>query len=294
MVARINKIRFTSNGNWTAPAGVTFVILRGCGGGGGGGGGEAGQDGFTRTQCAGSGGGGAIVSTQIVPVTPGTTYAVTIGAGGAGGAKAISTASNGTDGGDTTFDSLATFLGASHGRGGDRSGNRFTGGGLPVRGYRRQYKLDLDGFGTLIFSRFWDQQPGAGGHGMDMTGFASGFDGDPSFQQLPGISVGSGVGGNAGGDGSTSGFAANGHGAGGGGCADFQGSVGGNGGNGGNAASGTNGNGGDATDGTAGTGFGAGGGGGGAGGSKNGSGTAGTGGNGAAGTAGFLDVSWYE
>ncbi len=294
MAAKQNKIRFTASGSWTCPAGVTSVTVQGCGGGGGGGGGESGQDGFTRTQCAGSGGGGAIFSRLTVAVTPGTVYTVTIGAGGAGGAKAVSTASNGTDGGDTTFGSLATFIGASHGRGGDRSGSRFTGGGTPVRGYRRLYKLDTDNLGTLLFTRFWGQIPGSGGNGMDMTGFASGFDGDPSFTQLAGISIGSGVGGAAGGDGSTSGSAANGHGAGGGGPSDFPGSVGGAGGNGGNAAPGSNTSGGNATDGSVGTGFGAGGGGGGAGGSKNGSGTAGTGGDGAAGSNGFLEVIWYE
>lgn len=287
-----HKKLFTASGSWVAPAGVTVVRVTGCGGGGGGGGGEDGTDGFTRTKCSGGAGGGAITSSITVSVTPGSTYTVTIGAGGSGGARAATTASNGNDGGDTTFGSLATFIGASHGRGGDSTQGRFTSGGMPVKGYRKPYRIDIDNLGTNVYSRFYDQTPGSGGSGFDYNGFAGGFDGDPSFSQLSGVSIGSGVGGNLGSDGSTSGSAANGRGGGGGGCTDWPASIGGNGGNGGSAAPGGNTSGGAATNGAAGTGYGAGGGGGGMGGNKNGTGTAGQGGNGGNGSDGFLLVEW--
>lgn len=290
---RLVKKLFTTNGSWTAPAGVTAIWITGCGGGGGGGGGEDGTDGFTRTKCSGSGGGGAILHTFFLTVTPNTTYTITIGQGGAGGARAAVTASNGADGTDTTFDGY-TFIGASHGRGGDSTQARFTGGGMPVKGYRKPFKIDIDNLGTWVYSRFFDQTPGSGGSGFDYNGFAGGFDGDASFQQLAGVSVGSGVGGAAGADGATSGFAANGRGAGGGGCSAVIGSIGGAGGAGGDAAGGAGGSGGLGTNGGNGSGYGAGGGGGGMGGNKNGGGTAGTGGNGGNGSNGFLEVYWIE
>lgn len=293
----LHKKLFTSSDYWVCPAGITSILVTGCGGGGGGGGGEDGVDGFTRTRCSGSGGGGAVVSKQRVTVVPGVTYQVGVGPGGAGGARAATTAANGSDGTDGYFKinagaTLATFIGASHGRGGDSTQARFTGGGMPVKGYRKPFKIDLDNLGTWVYSRFFDQTPGSGGSGFDYNGFAGGYDGDASFSQLAGISIGSGVGGAAGTDGTTSGSAANGRGAGGGGCADYPGSIGGAGGNGGNAAAAVNGSGGNATNGSAGTGYGAGGGGGGMGGNKNGSGTAGQGGNGGAGSDGFILLEW--
>ncbi len=292
-----HKKLFTASGNWTCPAGVSNITISGCGGGGGGGGGEDGTDAFTRTKCSGGGGGGAQTHRLTLAVTPGVVYEAWIGAGGSGGARAVSNASNGTDGGDGYFKitagaTLATFIGASHGRGGDSTQNRFTSGGMPVRGYRKPYRIDIDNLGTNVYSRFYDQTPGSGGNGFDYNGFAGGFDGDPSFQQLPGVDVGSGTGGFAGGDGTTSGAAANGRGAGGGGCTNYPGSVGGNGGNGGAAAAGAGLSGGNATSGAAGTGYGAGGGGGGMGGNKEGAGTAGLGGNGGAGSSGFLLLEW--
>ena len=64
----------TSDGNsshsWTAPAGVTHVLIELWGGGGGGGGGV--------------GGGGGAYSRSVIEVTPGTTYTVLVGGGGDG------------------------------------------------------------------------------------------------------------------------------------------------------------------------------------------------------------------
>lgn len=97
----LRKDYFTSNGSWVCPAGVTNILVIGCGAGGGGGGGNA--DGA-------GGGGAAIQSTVYVGVTPGNSYSITIGVGGAGGAGS----SAGNDGSDTIFGSnLAVFTGAS-------------------------------------------------------------------------------------------------------------------------------------------------------------------------------------
>lgn len=96
---------FTANGNWTAPEGVTEVLLIGCGGGGGGGGAPP-----SGGVSGGFGGNGAPLGIRRLTVIPGNTYSVTIGAGGAGGG--IST--NGQTGTPSVFGSV-TFLG---GRGG--------------------------------------------------------------------------------------------------------------------------------------------------------------------------------
>lgn len=98
----LRKDYLTASGSWTAPSGVTNILLIGCGGGGGGGGGNA--------QGAG-GAGGALQNTCYVSVTPGNSYSITIGSGGTGS----SGSSNGSDGTDTLFGSLATFTGASGG-----------------------------------------------------------------------------------------------------------------------------------------------------------------------------------
>lgn len=88
----------TSSTSWVCPAGVSFVWLIGQGGG------QGGQNGGTSISVSASGGASTSPTLQIVPVTPGSTYSVTIGAGGA---------VNLGNGGDTIFGSLATFYGAS-------------------------------------------------------------------------------------------------------------------------------------------------------------------------------------
>ena len=70
------QAEFLSNGtfSWTAPAGVTSVCVVCIGGGGGGG---------TSASYQAGGGGGTAYKNNI-PVTPGQSYTVVVGAGGAG------------------------------------------------------------------------------------------------------------------------------------------------------------------------------------------------------------------
>jgi hypothetical protein len=77
--------------SWTAPTGVNQIELLLVAGGGSGAGGNGGG--------AGGGGAGGLIYNAFYPVTPGQTYAVTVGAGGASsnGAKA------GNDGGYSLF-----------------------------------------------------------------------------------------------------------------------------------------------------------------------------------------------
>jgi hypothetical protein len=93
----------TATGSWVCPAGVTKVLLIGCGGGAGGGGGAPAQN----ESGGGAGGGGSILGSQWITVSPNTSYTVTVGAGGTGGASN----QKGNNGSNTTFGSLATFNG---------------------------------------------------------------------------------------------------------------------------------------------------------------------------------------
>lgn len=69
--------------NWTVPSGVTFVSIVCVGGGGAG------------DEAAGGGAGGGLAYANKVPVTPGQTYTVTVGAGGATGNGASAAANGG-------------------------------------------------------------------------------------------------------------------------------------------------------------------------------------------------------
>ena len=118
---------FTADDTWTAPAGVTDVLLE-MWGGGGGGGGECSGD------RAGGGGGGAYVR-SVAAVTPGDTYKVHVANGVNGGAVC----NDGNDGDDsvffapTTFGSQSVFaavLTAGGGKGGPSGRPNLLAGGL--------------------------------------------------------------------------------------------------------------------------------------------------------------------
>ena len=158
------KTRYTSNGTWTAPAGVTTIWLSGTGGGGGGG---------TPSSGAAGGGGGAECDVAVeLTVVPGTAYAVTIGSGGAaanaGSATilgALRTLPGGAAGG------AVWTGGAAGGAGGSAGGNGA--GQSGVDNYRGG-----EGGGTI-----W----GAGGHGGEF----------PTATGTVGSGYGSGGGGGA-------------------------------------------------------------------------------------------------
>jgi hypothetical protein len=189
-MSKLIKVYYTSSGTWTAPAGVKEVMLIGCGGGGGGGGGNAVSAGAAP---GGGGGGGALQSTVTVSVTPGTSYSITIGDGGAVCPPGLQ---DGYGGQDTTFDSLATFGGASGGRGALGSASGY--GGHPI-------KLSS---GTNIYvtnnNQFAIRLPGTGGIGGITTPVAGERNLSSSSSNIggnPGVSAGLYKGGGGGGAG---------------------------------------------------------------------------------------------
>ena len=96
--------------SWTAPDGVTSVSVVAVGGGGGGAGDHDGA----------GGGGGGLGWKNDIPVTPGQTYTVRVGAGGLGGEG---NSTNGNPGQDSYFIDTGTVSG----RGGDRGRGNFDG-----------------------------------------------------------------------------------------------------------------------------------------------------------------------
>jgi hypothetical protein len=104
---------FTSNDVFTVPAGISYVQVEMAGGGGGGGGRLLGDT----PGCGGGGGGGYLKA--VIPVWPGESLTVTVGAGGAAGSTAV-TPSDGEDGGDSLLsNSCGTLLFAGGGKGGE-------------------------------------------------------------------------------------------------------------------------------------------------------------------------------
>jgi hypothetical protein len=104
---------FNASGTWVAPAGVTSVIVEAWGGGGGG------HDGSNAGDYGGGGGGGGAYASSVVTVTPGNSYAITIGAGGANGTP-------GNNGGATSFDGSTVVAAGGRGAGSTTGGG--TGG----------------------------------------------------------------------------------------------------------------------------------------------------------------------
>jgi hypothetical protein len=75
---------FNANGAQVVPADTTVVRVRMWGGGGSGAGGEAGgTSALTLGRQGGGGGGGSLESMSLLPVTPGDTLTIVVGAGGA-------------------------------------------------------------------------------------------------------------------------------------------------------------------------------------------------------------------
>ena len=282
---------FTASGNLTAPTNVSQVTLVGFGAGGGAGGGCGGDLGVGDFfPCGGGGAGGAQQSSATVSVTPGATYAVTIGVGGAGGSGGPSDfdGSDGGDGGDTTFGSLATFRGATGVRGGSKVFIASPAvymvaapGGAP--GALRppsHFTAFTDAF------RSFSTGYGSGGDGIDNQTPSSPRVGIDSVQGFSG-----GAAGTKGANSGATNYGGGGPGGGGGAGPAGPGGAAGGGGNASSAANGTPGSpGGDAGGGGGPANTGAGGGGGGAGGSASTGHNGGQGGDGGAGGSGKLTV----
>lgn len=214
---------FTASGSFVAPSGVDVVEVTLVGGGGGG------TDGSGTTFSGGAGGGGAVVYRAAYPVTPGSSYAVTVGAGGARSNPL--TPFRGNKGGDSAFDNLTAWGGcggnaaaSSHalpcgGGGGIRGGGSgFTGGagggggidgnlpgsGLPeANNSLTQHRGTLGAFGSATVSNNTSVAGGRGTRGMG--GGGGGAAAAASATDVPGDAWdGGGVGGAsgvAGGDG---------------------------------------------------------------------------------------------
>lgn len=113
----------TSNTTYTVPAGVYYLKVTAIGGGGGGGGGTTSGDiesGWSSSY--GGSGGGAATSSSVIATTPGTNYAVTVGAGGAG------TTGTGATGGTSTFGGSVVTAGGGSGGSTSNSGAGGTSG----------------------------------------------------------------------------------------------------------------------------------------------------------------------
>lgn len=126
-----STLSFDTTSSWVCPDGVYSIKVEVWGGGGGGGGNiKGGLGSVTSGDGHGGGGGGAYASNYQVPVTPGVTYTITVGAAGAAPAFDSGTTENpGGDGGDSTFvGDAGTTVSADGGKGG--SGQTAGAGGL--------------------------------------------------------------------------------------------------------------------------------------------------------------------
>jgi hypothetical protein len=126
---QIGAIGSISVGSWICPAGIKYVILTGCGGGGGGGAGGS-SSGRSQTNFAygGSGGWAAPTITQVVAVTPGVSYPISVGQGGIGGTNncvANIVSGGGSRAGNPGADGAASIFGSlvlPGGKGGKEGG----------------------------------------------------------------------------------------------------------------------------------------------------------------------------
>jgi hypothetical protein len=116
----VPTLRTTINttSNWTVPAGVKAILLVAAGGGGG-----SGQN-MAGTGSSGGGGGG--VAVKALPVTPGSTVGITIGAGGTANAYNASNSAKGNTGGTTQVNISTLSIRANGGTGGGGNTNTAT------------------------------------------------------------------------------------------------------------------------------------------------------------------------
>ena len=182
-------VSYSNSGVFIVPAAVTRAKVRIIGGGGGGGG--------NTTQGGGGGGGGGGYAESIIPVNPGQTIAINVGAGGAGGSNGSGTAvgNAGQNGGTSSFGTAMAATGGIGGGGSLVGGQGNSGpGGVGQGGTVTM----AGGAGNAGFSA---GPNGFGGHGAPAAcggGGGAASSGLPSSGAVPG-------GGGAGGGGNFSG-----------------------------------------------------------------------------------------
>lgn len=247
-----NSHKFTANGTFTVPAGVTNMSVTVVGGGGSGSSGsQSAGTGQTNTQPGGGGGGGGGGIRRSMAVTPGDTITFVLGAGGVTATAATGTQTNGANGvagnfgGNSTMASTGTTAwtllaaGGSGGAAGVAGATAAVGGGCSGCGYQVTSSATGPGGGAAAFSL-----AGHIGFSANNWGGAGGGSGGPTTASVGGLGGGAGSdagGGAAGGQQSsgttgTAGSAAaanTGHGGGGGGSSQGSTSSAGNGGAGG-------------------------------------------------------------
>lgn len=162
----VTEQTYTSSGTWTAPVGVTSLVVETWGGGGGGGGADVGGN------FGGNGGGGGGYSRKLVAVTPGNVYTVTVGAAGSGVGDVT------TSGGDGNLNVISRGGGGGSSGGTSANGNDGAmpagaggvGGAAPVGGGAggsggNHSQVGVDGFSP---------GGGGGGGGGNGSGYAGG------------------------------------------------------------------------------------------------------------------------
>lgn len=177
--------------SWHCPADCTSIDLTLWAGGGGGKGGTALSFG------GGGGGGGEKRVITNVPVTPGTDYTLTVGAGGAG--RAYNTAGTGVAGGDSTITIGATTYTAKGGLGGGIGTGRIGGTG-GTGGSGGTGTNGVTGSDAVNSAGSAGANGGAGG-GSGGAGGAGGATGAGSVGTAPGGGGGGGKGNTAGANG---------------------------------------------------------------------------------------------
>ena len=227
-----------SNSSWTCPAGVTQIELLVVAGGGGGNG-----------DIGGGGGAGGLIYDAGYPVTAGTSYSITVGAGGAASTSSALVA----NGGNSIFGTILAYGGGCGAQGVSAGGVGGSGGGKRCSAYNVGWGSAGQGNpgGGLESGTFAGGGGGAGAKGQDGTTSASGAGGIGRAFDISGtvtfyaggggggghvgVSGGAGGtgGGGAGGNGSglagTAGTASTGGGGGGAGTGVFTGGAGGSG-----------------------------------------------------------------
>jgi hypothetical protein len=125
--AKITRQRlYTSSGVWIAPANCYYVQLAMCGGGGSGAV-VSDNSGSPTGSVANGGAGAAVIVPGLIPVLPGISYTVTVGAGGASATATLS-AANGASGGTSIFAGGLTYFATQGGVGGGVGGGAAAGG----------------------------------------------------------------------------------------------------------------------------------------------------------------------